>query len=91
MNYQKVDAALATALAEVEDREARVLGVFIHTESDLSESAIAFLESLGISHPTQNQTVYTVTLSANAVAQLTDQPWVRYLRLSQRLKLAGQG
>jgi hypothetical protein len=32
----------------------------------------------------------TASLSARQVAELSDQPWVRYLRLSGRLRLLGQ-
>lgn len=85
MNYQKLDTALAMALSEVENREERNLVVFIHTEPIPDASAAAFLESLGVS-VTKGRDVFTATLSANAVSQLSEKPWVQYIRLSQKLR-----
>lgn len=35
--------------------------------------------------------VRTATLSARQVEELSEQPWVRFLRLAQRLRLAEDG
>jgi hypothetical protein len=85
MNYQKLDTALAMALSEVENPEEQSLVVFIHTEPMPDASAAAFLESLGVS-VTRGRDVFTATLSANAVSQLSEKPWVQYIRLSQKLR-----
>lgn len=85
MNYQKLDTALAMALSEVENPEERNLVVFIHTEPVPDASAAAFLASLGVS-VTSGRDVFTATLSANAVSQLSEKPWVQYIRLSQKLR-----
>ena len=74
------------ALNEVQDSEEQSLVVFIHTESIPDAKATAFLESLGV-NVTRGREVFTATLSANAVSQLSDQPWVQYIRLSQKLRL----
>ncbi|MDZ7956675.1 MAG: hypothetical protein RMY34_02000 [Aulosira sp. DedQUE10] len=87
MNYQKLDAALATALNDVQDLEIPTLTVFIHTEPVLNAIATAVLENLGVTGVTAGKDVFTATLSANAIAQLSEQPWVQYLKLSQRLHL----
>jgi hypothetical protein len=34
--------------------------------------------------------VFTATLSPSAVAELSDQPWLRYMKLSRRLRLLDQ-
>ncbi len=86
MNYKKLDTALAMALNEVENPEERSLVVFIHTEPVPDATAAAFLESLGV-NVTRGRDVFTATLSANAVSQLSEQPWVQYIRLSQKLRL----
>jgi hypothetical protein len=86
MNYQKLDAALAMALNDVQNLEERSFVVFIHTEPVPDAAAAAFLESLGVSGLTSGRDVFTTTLSANAVSQLSDQPWVQYLKLSQKLR-----
>ncbi len=87
MNYQKLDAALATVLNDVQDPETPSLAVFIHTEPVLDPIAIAVLENLGVSGVTPGKDVFTATISANAIAQLSEEPWVQYLKLSQKLHL----
>lgn len=86
MNYQKLDPALAMALRDVQNPEEPSLVVFIHTEPSPDEAAAAFLESLGV-NVTSGRDVFTAKLSANAVSQLSEQPWVQYIRLSQTLRL----
>lgn len=85
MNYQKLDAALAMALNDVQNREERNFVVFIHTEPVPDANAAAFLEKLGVS-VRSGRDVFTATLSANAISQLSDQPWVQYIKLSQKLR-----
>jgi hypothetical protein len=87
MNYQKLDAALATALNDVQDSQETSLAVFIHTEPILDSAAIAILESLGVSRVTSGKDIFTATLSPNAILQLSEQPWVKYLKRSQLLRL----
>ncbi|BAY94550.1 MULTISPECIES: hypothetical protein [unclassified Tolypothrix] len=87
MNYQKLDAALATALNDVSDPETPSLTVFIHTEPILDADATAVLENLNVADVTPEKDTFTATLSANAIDQLSAQPWVQYLKLSQKLHL----
>jgi hypothetical protein len=87
MNYQKLDTALAMALNDVQNLDELSLVVFIHTQPLPDKAAATFLESLGVSGVTSERDVFTATLSANAVSQLSDQPWVQYIRLSQKLRL----
>jgi len=87
MNYQKLDAAIATALNDVQDAETPSLAVFMHTEPVLDAIATPVLENLGVSGVTPGKDVFTATLSANAIAQLSEEPWVQYLKLSQKLHL----
>lgn len=87
MNYQKLDAALATALNDVPDPETPSLTVFIHTEPILDADATAILENLNVAGVTPGKDTFSATLSANAIAQLSAQPWVQHLKLSQKLHL----
>lgn len=89
MNYQKLDAALAMAMNDVENREERCVVVFIHTESVPDDTATAFLQGLGV-NVASGRDVFTATLSVNAIGQLSEQSWVRYLRLSQKLRPLGR-
>ncbi|MBN3874338.1 MULTISPECIES: hypothetical protein [unclassified Nostoc] len=90
MNYQKLDAALATALNDVQDSEEASLAVFIHTEPILTSAAIAVLESFGVSGVTSGKDIFTATLSPNAISQLSEAAWVKYLKRSQQLRLLNQ-
>ncbi|MGB5961896.1 MAG: hypothetical protein WBG73_14610 [Coleofasciculaceae cyanobacterium] len=87
MNYQKLDAALAMALNEVESVDECSLVVFIHTDPVPDRNAIALLEQLGVSNVKSGGDVFTATLSTNGVAQLSQQSWVQYLKLSHKLRL----
>jgi hypothetical protein len=88
MNHQKLDAALATSLREIQDSQARTLVVFIHTEPELDDTAVAFLERLGVRGVTSGRQVFTATLSVEEIRELSEQCWVRVLRFSQKLRLA---
>ncbi len=88
MNYQKLDAALAMALNEVQDPQERNLTVFIHTQPNADTTAAnAFMQNIGISGVTGGKDIHTATLSQNAISELSEQPWVQYLKLSQKLRL----
>ena len=89
MDYRKLDTALAAALDEVQDPEERSLSVFIHTAHAPGHAELTYLEDLGVRGVTQRQQVFTATLSPRAVEELSDQPWLRYMRLSRRLRLVG--
>ncbi|MBW4479265.1 MAG: hypothetical protein KME54_21025 [Tolypothrix brevis GSE-NOS-MK-07-07A] len=89
MNYQKLDAPLSMALRDVENTEEPSLQVFIHTKP-VSNAETATLENLGVSGVTSGKDVFTATLSPNAISQLSDQPWVEHMKLSQTLHLANQ-
>jgi len=91
MDYQKLDAALAAALDEVGDPEERALSVFIHTAHAPADTEATFLEDIGVGGVTNERQVFTATLSARAVAELSDQPWLQYMKLSRRLRILGDG
>ena len=86
MNFAKLDTALILALKQIKDPSIPCLVVFIHTESSLDSAATIFLESLDVSGITAGRDVFTATLSPNAISQLSEQPWVQYLKLSEKLR-----
>lgn len=92
MNYQKLDAELAMAVtdAEVLDEDEPIFNVFIRTIHVPDMNAVTYLEKLGISCQPADRRIFTATLSAQAVDELSKQPWVRYLQLSQKLQLHRQ-
>ncbi|MEB3218677.1 MAG: hypothetical protein VKN72_20920 [Nostocales cyanobacterium 94392] len=91
MNFTKLDTALILALKKIKDPSEYCLVVFIHTQPVLDSAATAMLTSFGVNGITAQRDVYTATLSLNAVSELSEQPWVQYLRLSQELRLVSAG
>lgn len=90
MNYQKLDSALVAAVGAVKDPEVPSLTVFIHTTQATGIDHAAVLEELGI-RPEQGRDVLTARLSVNAIHRLSDQPWVRSVRLARNLRLRDVG
>ena len=90
MNFSKLDIALILALKQVKDPSSPCLVIFIHTESILDSAAIALLKELDVSGITDSNNVFTATLSLNAISQLSEQSWVKYLKLSQELCLISE-
>lgn len=78
MDWAKVDAPLASALAGATD-DAR-FAVFVHVDPARADAAT--LDRLGLAGP-----VTTASLRPAEVAALTDEPCIRQVRLAQRLRL----
>jgi hypothetical protein len=89
MDYDKLDADLAAQLYEFEaatDRSDAMLSIFIETKKPPAPEEAAFLERLGVSGDLKGRDIFTATLSTDAIAELSSQPWVRYLKLSRKLR-----
>ncbi|MEM1395326.1 MAG: hypothetical protein AAGG00_18950 [Cyanobacteria bacterium P01_H01_bin.150] len=76
------------ALKKIQDQSRPCLVVFIHIELPIDSEAIALLEDFSVSGITAQRDVFTATLSSNAVSQLSEQLWVKSLKLSQQLRLS---
>lgn len=91
MNYAKVDAALAAALAAPDQRDvvdSPRLAVFVQLAEGVAPAEREALAGLGlVSVPPGEATTCTATLTPAQVAALSDQPSVRRLQLSGRLRL----
>lgn len=87
MNHHKIDATLAAALDESKNPEEPMLAVFIYTAKSRDETATIFLNGLGVRVYSKNQDTFTATVSPHTVKELSQQPWVRYVKLSQKLHL----
>ncbi|KYC41403.1 hypothetical protein WA1_22165 [Scytonema hofmannii PCC 7110] len=91
MDYQKLDTALTMRLNEVEDPQKQSLNVFIHTNAAADAAdASDMLKNLGVPDAASGKDVFTANLSPNAISQLSEQPWVQYIKLSQNLNLLNQ-
>ncbi len=87
MDYRKIDAVLAAALEEMENPEERALPVFIHTARAVDNTATSFLREIGVKGVMEGKKIFTATLSPRAVEELSKQPWVQYVKLSQKLRM----
>jgi hypothetical protein len=90
VNYQKIDAALAAAIADVENEDQASFGVFIETNSMLGDGEASLLKKFGVGGVAPDRKVFTANLSAPAIGELSERPWVRFIRLSQRLRPLGK-
>lgn len=91
MNYQKLDPELAFELAEVSDTEDPTFTVFIRTLHAPAPDEVTYLKALGISGVIPGRQIFTATLSAHEVEELSEQPWVRLLQLTRKLHLLDTG
>jgi hypothetical protein len=89
MNYTKTGAALASALDHVTNPSARTLSVFVRTNRDPEPAEMDLLEAAGVNGVAPGRQVFTATLSAQEIDQLSEQSWVRSLELSRPLRLLG--
>jgi hypothetical protein len=86
MDYRKLDAALASALAQAPPG-AR-LAVFIEVERQVvTDREADRLRDLGAA--AAGAGLFRAELEAGSLGELSEWPWVRSLRLSRRLRLAG--
>lgn len=87
MNYRKIDAPLVAAVDEIKNAEEPLQAVFIHTAKAPDETATTFLKAMGVRINSPQQKIFTANLSPHAVKELSQQPWVRYVKLSQKLHM----
>jgi hypothetical protein len=86
VDYDKLDADLSAELDAVADANEATLPVFIHTEQSNGPEQEAFLKQLGVSGEIAGREMLTANLSRQAIDELSRQPWVRYLKLSRKLR-----
>ena len=83
MNYEKLDAELTAELEQAaEISKATELPVFIYLAHALGPAEIAFLKGLGVTGDFSDE-IITANVSPRAIDELSEQPWVRYLKLSR--------
>lgn len=87
MDYHKVDATLAATLEEIKNADEPLLAVCIYTAKTRDETATIFLNGIGVRVYSTNQEIFTATVSPQTVKKLSQQPWVRFVKLSQKLHL----
>jgi hypothetical protein len=82
MNPGKLDAALAMMLESKEQEPNPRLSVFVRTEIGLPAVARSTLKALGI-EIAENASVFSADLSKQQVSELSEQPWVKLIRLAR--------
>lgn len=87
MDYAKIDAALAMALADPQSPDERNLLVFIKMHGAPEGAEKSRLERMGIQVSAGG--AVTATVSPNEVDAISEMSSVRSIRLSRRLRLAG--
>ena len=85
VDYGKLDAALAIAVDEAREGSP-LLPVFVHVEPDRVDELRDALVAMGVTGSLQGG-VGTATLPPAQVGRLSDEPWVRELRLATPLDL----
>lgn len=85
MDWSKLDAALAAAMAE--EGGSQRLDIFVHLDPGAADRQV--LARFDVRGADAGE-VCTATLSPTQVDELSSLPWVRRLRLSSRLRLAGE-
>lgn len=86
MNYEKLDADLSAELDQVADDSNAALTVFIYAAKPVGPDEETFLRQLGVGGEIRGQEMITANLSPGSIAELTGQPWVRYLKMSRPLR-----
>lgn len=85
MDYQKLDAALAAAISRELEPDKKVFEVFIYVRGPLDANEKAILQRLGV-NTEGKETILTARLSARDIEDLSCQPTITHLKLSQRLR-----
>lgn len=91
-NYQKLNGMLLDALSRLgDDSEAPKLTIFIQTDRELAESERERLRAYGARGNLSRGSMFTATVPPQTVGALSEEPWVRSLRLAETLKMIGAG
>jgi hypothetical protein len=89
LDYSRIDGRLALACDETQADE-RSLSVFVHTLAPPDPEQAKKLSAAGVAAPAASRRIFTATLSPSQVAALSHEPWIKHVKLSQRLKLAAE-
>ena len=84
MNYSKIDAQLAAYLTRTPSSDR--LPVFIYTNKKLDQSERDDLKEFGIYFSNDVPTVFSATISAEELNILSDQPWIKHIKMSTKLQ-----
>ncbi|HEX6074705.1 MAG TPA: hypothetical protein VFZ32_05495 [Micromonosporaceae bacterium] len=87
MDFQKLDPVLAAELSLDTADLSRQLPVFVHvTESLEPDEAALVARRFGLAEPVAGGGVLSATLTAQQVAELSEEPWVVKIRAARELR-----
>jgi hypothetical protein len=87
MDYSKLDADLSAELDQAPaDPNEQAFLVYVQTDRPLGPQEAAVLSRAGATGDFVGRDLFNVTLSARGIDELSNQPWVRSLKLSRRLR-----
>ena len=90
MDFSKLDADLSAELDQATaDPNEPAFMVFVQTDRPLGPEEAVVLSRLGVTGDFHGRDLFTATLSLRALDELSNQPWVRYVKLSRRLRPLG--
>jgi hypothetical protein len=89
MDYAKLDAGLRVALCSKENEPGYQFTVFILTAYPAGKEEMQFLQDLAIPDIRPDKKIFTATLTAAAIALVSEQSFVSAIRLSRPLKPTG--
>jgi len=87
VDFSKLDADLSAELDQAPaDPNEPVFLVYVQTDRPLGPAEAAVFSRVGATGDFVGRDLFTATLSVRAIGELSNQPWVRYLKLSRRLR-----
>lgn len=87
MDYSKIDAQLTAYLKNASESDQ--IPVFIYINKELGEIEKRYLGKYGVYFSKSIPMVFSATLSAVAIDDLSQQPWIKYIKMSHKLRTTG--
>ncbi|GGA10032.1 hypothetical protein [Okeania sp. KiyG1] len=88
MEYRKLDPGLVNVLNKMPTSHKQPVEVFVRTTEVPNQKEASFLKELGVRGLNHQRCTFTARLSAEAVTELSHQPWIHNLKLARKMRLA---
>jgi hypothetical protein len=89
MNYDKLDAALSSAVSETRDMTDEPLVVSVRTLAPPDAGQQQELQRLGVKGVSGRERIFSASLSLQDLEELSEKPWVRLVSLARPLEPLG--
>ena len=84
MDYSKIDAQLSANLKNA-SRSDKV-PIFVYINKELGETEKKYLAKYGVYFSKSIPMVFPATLPIMAIDDLSQQPWIKYIKMSHKLR-----